>query len=260
MTDSRWLKGTVAGRRQWTKSLFSLYIEADPIKFEAGQFVKLALPDPDAAGVQGDAGLTGRPYSFVNAPGDRPHEFYCATVPQGPFSPRLAALVAGDVVWVARQPAGFLVMSEVPDAHSLWLMCTGTGIGPFLSILRTESPWKRYARIVLVQGTRRMAERTHRGIIEALTVEHPGQFQTISLLTRDPVRDEGAMLAGRIPQAIADGRLEAAVAMELKPGSAQVMLCGNPGMIEGVIEVLKARDMRKHRRRAPGHITVENYW
>lgn len=260
MTDSRWIKGTVAGRKQWTESLFSLYVEADPIKFEAGQFVKLALPDPGAAGAPGDAGLIGRPYSFVNAPGDRPHEFYCVTVPQGPLSPRLAALAAGDAIWVARQPAGFLVLSEVPDAHSLWLMCTGTGIGPFLSILRTEAPWKRYARIVLVQGTRRMTERTHRSIIEEIATEHPGQFQTVSLMTRDPVRDVGGMLAGRIPQAIADGRLEVAAATELQPGSSQVMLCGNPGMIEGVIGILKERDMRKHRRRAPGHITVENYW
>lgn len=260
MTDSRWIRGTVAGRRQWTESLFSLYVEADPIRFEAGQFVKLALPDPDAAGAPGDTGLIGRPYSFVNPPGDRPHEFYCVTVPQGPLSPRLARLAAGDAIWIARQPAGFLVLSEVPEAHSLWLICTGTGIGPFLSILRTEAPWKRYARIVLVQGTRRMTERTHRSIIEALAKGHPGQFQSVSLLTRDPVRDGEGILAGRIPQAIADGRLEAAAATELLPGSAQVMLCGNPGMIEGVIEVLNARDMRKHRRRAPGHITVENYW
>ena len=260
MTESRWIKGKVAGRKQWTENLFSLFVEADPIKFDAGQFVKLALPDLGTSGHQGDAGLIGRPYSFVNAPGDRPHEFYCVTVPQGPLSPRLAALSAGDAIWIARQPTGFLVMSEVPDAHSLWLICTGTGIGPFLSILRTDAPWKRYARIVLVQGTRRLAERTHRSIIETLAAERPGQFQSISLLTREPVRDGAGMLAGRIPQAIADGRLEAAAAMALQPDSAQVMLCGNPGMIEDVIEVLRARDMRKHSRRTPGHITVENYW
>jgi ferredoxin--NADP+ reductase len=260
VTDSRWIKGRVAGRKQWTENLFSLYVEADPIKFEAGQFVKLALPDTGGAGAQGDDGLVGRPYSFVNAPGDRPHEFYCVTVPQGPLSPRLASLVAGDAIWIARQPAGFLVLSEVPDAHSLWLICTGTGIGPFLSILSTQAPWRRYPRIVLVQGTRRLAERTHRSFIEALAAEHPGQFQSISLLSRDPVRQGDGMLAGRIPQAIADGRLEAVAATVLQPDSAQVMLCGNPGMIEGVIEVLKARAMRKHRRRAPGHITVENYW
>jgi ferredoxin--NADP+ reductase len=68
------------------------------------------------------------------------------------------------------------------------------------------------------------------------------------------------MLEGRIPKAIADGRLEAEAGAALHPDSAQVMLCGNPGMIEDVIAALKDRGMRKHRRRTPGHITVENYW
>ena len=124
----------------------------------------------------------------------------------------------------------------------------------------TEGPWKRDAWIVLVQGTRRMGARTHRSFIEALAAEHYGQIQTVSLVTRDPVRDGGGMLTGRIPQASADGRLEASAGTVLQPGTAQVMLWGNPGMIEGVIGVLKARHMSKHRRRAPGHITVENYW
>lgn len=250
----------MSGRRQWADTLFSLYVDADPIRFEAGQFIKLALPDPAEADSIEPAGLIGRPYSFVNAPGSRPHEFFCVTVPHGPLSPRLAAMQPGDPIFMARQPSGFLILSEVPDANSLWLISTGTGIGPFLSILSTDEPWRRYSKIVLVQGTRYLDERTHRDVIDAFAAEHPGQLRAISLLSRDAVQDGGGMLEGRIPRAIADGRLEAEAAVALHPDSAQVMLCGNPGMIEEVTEALKGRGMRKHRRRDPGHITVENYW
>src|SRR5439155_1344120 len=77
-----------------------------------------------------------RPFSFVNPPADPVHEFYGIVVPGGPLSPRLARLQPGDTLYLAPNPAGFLVLSEVPDAETLWLISTGTGIAPFLSILR----------------------------------------------------------------------------------------------------------------------------
>ena len=238
MTDARWLEARVAECRHWTDALFSLYVEADPVKFEAGQFAKLALPDLDGSGTEGAAGLIGRPYSFVNAPDGRPHEFFCVTVPKGPLSPRLAALKPGDPIFLARQPSGFLILSEVPDANSLWLICTGTGIGPFLSILRTEAPWKRYGSIVLVQCTRFLAEQTHRSIIESIETQHPSQFCAISLVTREAAHEGGRLMGGRIPQAISDGRIESVAGVPLQGDSAQVMLCGNPGMIQEVTGVL----------------------
>lgn len=258
MTESRWLKGTVVARRSWSGPLFSLHVKAGPLRFEAGQFVKLGLPA--LAGEPGDEGILGRPYSFVNAPDADTLEFLCIEVPGGPLSPRLAALQPGDEIHVARQPSGFLVLSELPDADTLWLICTGTGIGPFLSILRTEAPWRRFRRVLLVQGTRLLQERTHLDLIEALGMAHPAQFRHLSLVTREPVVESDHLLTGRIPQAIADGRLERAAGATLSPEGAQVMLCGNPAMITEVSDVLKARGMRRHRRRTPGQISVETYW
>src|SRR4029077_541396 len=75
-------------------------------------------------------------------------------LPEGPLSPRLARLAPGDRLFVAPNPAGFLVLSELPDAQSLWLISTGTGIAPFLSILRTDAPWKRFRNVVLVHAFR----------------------------------------------------------------------------------------------------------
>lgn len=258
MNESRWLKGTVVARRPWNGPVFSLLVDAAPLQFEAGQFVKLGLPA--LAGEPGDEGILGRPYSFVNAPAERPLEFLCIEVPGGPLSPRLARLAPGDPVHVARQPSGFLVLSELPDAPSLWLICTGTGIGPFLSILKTQAPWQRYGQVVLVQGTRLLQERTHLELIEGLRMAHPRQFRSLSLVTREPVDESPTLLSGRIPQAIVDGRLEQAAGVALAPATAQVMLCGNPAMIAEVSETLKARGMRRHRRRTPGQISVETYW
>jgi ferredoxin--NADP+ reductase len=246
-----WIEGTVAGQTQWTGRLLSLRVEtpAGAPAFEAGQFARLAL-DIDGERI-------ARPYSFVNAPGAAPLEFYYAIVDEGPLSPRLAKLTAGDRVYVAPNPAGFLVLSEVPDAANLWLFSTGTGIGPFLSILRTETPWKRFRRVVLVHAARHPAELVYGGVLEAVVQGHPEQFVLVRVTSREPADNA---LQGRIPGLVADGSLETRTGCELSATSAQVMLCGNPDMVKDVTAELALREMKKHRRRSPGHITVENYW
>ena len=131
---SQWLEGRVAARRDWTDSLHSLEVEAPELTFVAGQFARLALPAPPG---EKDP-MLGRPYSFVNPPHAPRHEFYFNVVPGGPLSPRLAALEAGDPIWLGARANGFFSVPEVPQAEALWCLATGTGIGPFLSILRTR--------------------------------------------------------------------------------------------------------------------------
>lgn len=244
----KWIEGAVAAQRRWTEGLFSLKVEAD-ISFEAGQFAKLALP------VEGE--MLARPYSFVNAPDERPHEFYYVTLPDGPLTQRLCKLQAGDRIYLAPRPAGFLALSEVPDGENLWLISTGTGIGPFLSILKTEAPWRRFRRVVLIHAVRRAEELTHRDSIEQLMRKHGEQMRTLSFVSRETA---AGALPGRIPAAIEDGRLEAAAGVALSAKTSQVMICGNPEMATDTSAVLARRGMKKHRRRDPGQITVENYW
>ncbi|HEY9379899.1 MAG TPA: ferredoxin--NADP reductase [Burkholderiales bacterium] len=246
---SKWIEGTVIGQKQWTERLFSLQVKAELPGFEAGQFAKLALA------VDGE--MVGRPYSFVNAPKERPYEFYYIVVPGGPLTPRLAKLEYLDNIYLAPNPSGFLVLSEVPDAEHLWMLSTGTGLGPFLSILKTDAPWRRFKKIVLVHAVRHGVELTYRDQIERLLAEHPEQLRMVSFVSRE--EHQGA-LSGRIPEAIADGRLEKAVGLEMSTHSSHVMLCGNPAMVSSVTEMLKTRGMKKHRRRDVGHITSENYW
>jgi len=239
-----WLEAKVLENRHWTDALFSLRVEGPRLAFEAGQFVRIAL---DIGGER-----IARPFSFVNPPADPRLEFYGIVLPEGPLSPRLARLAAGDSLFVASNPAGFLVLSELPDRDSLWLMSTGTGIAPFLSILRTEAPWKRFRNVVLVHAVRHAAELVYRETI--------GQMKNLRYVPFVSRESAPGALAGRIPAAVTDGRLEAAAGLRLEPETAQVMLCGNPDMLKDTTAALAARGLRKHRRRNPGHISVESFW
>jgi ferredoxin--NADP+ reductase len=242
---SQWLEARVLENRHWTDALFSLRVTGPQLGFEAGQFVRIAV-DPQVA----------RAFSFVNTPEDPVLEFYGIVVPQGPLSPRLARLRAGERLLVASNPAGFLVLSEVPDADTLWLVSTGTGIAPFLSILRTEAPWKRFRSIVLVHAVRHARELVYTDLIGKVHRENPGLFHYVTFVSRESA--PGA-LQGRIPAAMRDGRLEAAAGARLNE-RAHVMLCGNPDMLRDAQAALAERGLRKHRRRTPGHITVESFW
>ncbi len=243
--SERWLEARVVDNRHWTEALFSLRVEGAALSFEAGQFVRIAL---DIGGER-----VARPFSLVGPPQDPVLEFYGIVVPQGPLSPRLAALAPGDALYVAPNPAGFLVLSELRDAETLWLVSTGTGIAPFLSILRTEAPWRRFRKVVLVHAVRQARELVYQDLISPLKGRG---LSYVSFVSREAAP---ASLAGRIPAAIRDGRLEAAAGAALGPDS-QIMLCGNPDMLRDAAAALAERGLKKHRRRAPGHIVVESFW
>lgn len=239
-----WLEGKVAENRHWTEALFSLRVQGARLAFEAGQFVRIAL-DIDGERV-------ARPFSMVNPPDDPVLEFYGIVVPEGPLSPRLARLDVGDTLYVASNPAGFLVLSELPDAATLWLLSTGTGIAPFISMLRSGKPWRRFRDVVLVHAVRHARELVYRDEIDRMQ-----NLRYVPVVSRE---DTPAWLRGRIPQLLGDGRLEAAAGLKLARGNSQVMLCGNPDMLKDATAVLMERGLRKNRRRTPGHITVESFW
>jgi ferredoxin--NADP+ reductase len=245
----KWVEGTVVNQKRWTQTLFTLQVEAEVARFEAGQFAKLAFA------VEGE--MVARPYSFVNAPDERPHEFYYVTLPDGPLTQRLCKLQSGDAIYLAPRPAGFLALSEIPDGENLWLISTGTGVGPFLSILKTEGPWQRFRQVVLVHAVRHAEELTYRDSVARLLGEHGEQMRMVSFVSRE---SKPGALYGRIPLAIEEGRLEAAAGVALSAKTSQVMICGNPEMVTDTSAALARRGMKKHRRREPGQVTVENYW
>jgi len=243
-----WLEATVAERIRWNDGLYSLRFQAPLPAFKAGQFVRVAL-DVDGERV-------ARPYSLVNAPDETPQEIYFNVVPGGALSPRLARLEPGDTLFVHTSVTGTMTMERTPDHRHLWLFATGTALGAFLSILKTDAPWDRAERVVLCHSVRRGADLAYAETIRRLDERHGDRFDFVPLVTREAHPDA---LRARIPAALASGEIERRVGLELRPEDAHVMLCGNSAMIEETRERLEARGLRRHRRREPGHITVEKY-
>ena len=247
--STKWIEGRVVDQQRWTDRLYSIRVDAAVEPFRAGQFGRLALE------IGGE--MVTRPYSFVNAPHERPHEFHYIHLDEGPLTTRLVALALGDRIFLAPRAAGFLTLAEVPEAEYLWLLSTGTAVGPFLSILKTEEVWRRFARVVLAHAVRKSAELAYRETIDALRAAHPGQFTFAPFVSRE---ETDFAIRGRIPDAIQDGHLEATTGIGIDAHRSQVMLCGNPAMVTDTLAVLEARGLRRHKRKAPGHIHLESYW
>ena len=247
---ANWVTGKVVKVQNWTDALFSLTVHAPVAPFTAGQFAKLGL-DVDGERVQ-------RAYSYVNAPSNPDLEFYLVTVPEGKLSPRLAALKPGDEVQVVSEAAGFFVLEEVPDCDTLWMLATGTAIGPYLSILEEGKDLDRFKNLVLVHAARYAADLSYLPQMQALEARYAGKLRIQSVVSRETAP---GMLTGRIPFLIETGALEEAVGLPMNAESSHVMLCGNPQMVRDTQQLLtETRQMSKHLRRRPGHMTAEHYW
>ena len=244
-----WLEGRITEKRRWTERLYSLRIDAPINRFTPGQFIRIAL---DIGGER-----IARPYSCVNPPDEPGLEIYYNTVEGGPLTTALLDLGEGDTLWVGRNASGFFTLDEVPAAAQLWLLATGTGLGVFLCLLRTAEAWQRFEQLRLVHSVRRVEELTYRERIDEIRSAHPGRFDYIPMVSREAC---DFALAGRIPAAIEDGRLERRAGLRIDPDLSQVMLCGNQDMIRDTTQVLSERGLRRNRRRTPGHITTEKYW
>lgn len=245
---SNWKKGTVVEVTWWTDKLFSIKVKADIAPFKAGQFTKLAL--------QVGEKRVARAYSFVNSPNAEHHEFYLIEVDDGLLSPPLASLKIGDEVEIENQPSGFFTLDEVTDSEQLWLLSTGTAIGPFLSILSEAQLWSRFNHVVLVHGVRLNVDLTYQPLISEIADKY-AQFQYLPVVSRE-VTSLG--LNGRITQVLDSGELEAFTGLAISPELSQFMVCGNPQMVKDCTSLLMSRGLLRNRRASPGHITVEQYW
>lgn len=217
-------------------------------EFHPGQFMNLGLKLP--------GGFVSRSYSLASAPNE-PLEVLLARVDQGALTPALFELREGATVVLDAKPQGFFTFDYVPPHRDLWLLATGTGLGPFLSMLRSGKAFERAERVLLVHGTRGPLELAHRQELEALVSARAGAFRYVPVLSRE---SEAGALSGRLTQALTTGELERHAETQISPESSHFMLCGNPSMIDEVISLLAERGLRRHRQRTPGHITTEKYW
>ncbi|QSX32901.1 ferredoxin--NADP reductase [Shewanella avicenniae] len=243
-----WQSTNVIARIDWNERLFSLRLAAK-IPFEAGQFIKLSLPSEDRR--------LARAYSLVNSPTADFSEILAMEVADGQLSPRLHHLNVGDALDISTSATGFLTLSELPaQGEHLWLLATGTGVGPFISILQSSQVWQRFTQVVLVYGVRQVSDLAYREQIAQIAAARPN-FHFVSAISRQA--DETSY-PGRITTALETGELEKRVGLSLSPTQSQIMLCGNPEMIKQCNDLLTERGFSKNLRRAPGQITTEKYW
>ncbi|ACA85286.1 ferredoxin--NADP reductase [Shewanella woodyi] len=245
-----WVDGEVIERTDWCDNLFSLKIKASIEPYIAGQFIKLSQIINDKR--------IGRAYSIVNAPNSEYVEVLAVSVLDGLLSPNLQQLKVGDHIEVSSKAAGFMTLDEVPpQGQDLWLLATGTAVGPFISILETDEPWARFDHIVLVYGVREAKDLAYKEKLLALEKRYPNQFKLLFSVTRESYPNA---LESRISTALASGEIEQRLGLRLTAEDSQVMLCGNPEMIKDANNILLEKGLSKNLRRAPGQITIEKYW
>ena len=269
---------TVLSKTTWTPNLFSFTVSRpDSFKFTAGQFVRLGVnpsqlkyyqqQQGDTVNDVPDAALNEdifRAYSIVSSPFDEVLEFFSIVIPDGAFTSQLQHLEVGDELLLNTMPFGFLTLAryQKPLPKDLWLLATGTGLAPFLSMLQDLQTWEDYEHIILAYSARSIEELDYIDKIESLQedfgslVDNPAKLIFIPIVTREPV--EGAMTE-RLPKLLLDGTLQERAGIALDIDSTHVMLCGNPDMVEDTKEALKTLGLVMNRR-GEGNIAVENYW
>ena len=244
---------TVLSVHRWTNTLFSFTMTRPAhFKFTAGQFARIGLKVADE--------LVVRAYSVVSSPFDETLEFFSIVVPDGAFTSNLQHLKIGDELYLEKVPYGFLTLAryQLPLPKDVWLLATGTGLAPFISMLQDFETWSKYEKINLVYSVRTASELAYieriQEIAETFGEGYTG-FKFIPIITRDPK----ATLHERLPALIENGELEKVAGFEFNPKTTHVMLCGNPQMVDDTKDALKARGLTMNRR-GEGNIAVENYW
>ena len=253
MSIEKFSQEKVLSVHRWTDTLFSFTMTRPAhFKFTAGQFARIGLKVADE--------LVVRAYSVVSSPFDETLEFFSIVVPDGAFTSNLQHLQVGDELYLDKDPYGFLTLAryQLPLPKDLWLLATGTGLAPFISMLQDFETWSKYQQINLVYSVRTASELAYAERIEEIVASfgegHEG-FKFIPIITRDPQ----AALHERLPVLIQNGALAKAAGMDFNPTTTHVMLCGNPQMVEDTKAMLKSIGLTMNRR-GEGNIAVENYW
>lgn len=247
---------TITEIRTWTPHLFSFKITRfQGFRFIPGQFARLGLMGADGK-------IVWRAYSIVSASYDEHLEFYSIVVPGGEFTSRLSTLKVGDEIFVEKMNYGFLTTARFEQGRDLWMLSTGTGLAPFISILMELDTWENYDRLILVHSVRETAELAYADTLESLCEheffsEYAHKLTYVPIVTREPV--EG-WLKDRIPSLLSSGELEARVGLQLDQTRSRIMICGNPEMVDDTRHWFIDRGYALSRRGAPGHLAVENLW
>jgi ferredoxin--NADP+ reductase len=244
---------TVEQVHHWTDRLFSFRCTRNTaLRFSAGQFLMIGLVV--------DGKPLVRAYSVASAPFDEHLEFLSIKVPEGPLTSRLQHIRPGDEILIGRKSVGTLVPDALLPGKTLWLYGTGTGLAPFMSLIREPDVYDRFERVVLLHGVREVKELAYQDYItrELPADEHLGELIDGKLIyypsvTREPFRNQG-----RITDLIRNGKLFTDLGLpEFDPEHDRVMLCGSPEMLAETKALLEERGFTEGANSRPGNYVIE---
>jgi len=223
---SAFFEETILSVHHWTDTLFSFTCTRDPtFRFKSGQFTMIGLM------------VDGRPllraYSMVSGHWQENLEFLSIKVPDGPLTSRLQHLQVGDTVLIGRKPVGTLLPETLLAGRNLYMVATGTGVAPFMSLIRDPDTYEKFDRVVLAHGCRHVAELAYDAEITALS-EHEllGEFAADKLLYYPTVTREAFRHQGRVTELLFSGRMPAELGLAPVDRTVdRVMLCGSPGLL-----------------------------
>ena len=243
--------------RRWTDRLFSFAVERpESFRFRSGEFVMLGLPAAEPGGKP-----VLRAYSIASPAWADELEFFSIQVPDGPLTSRLGRLEAGARILLGRKPTGTLVLDALRPGRRLYLIASGTGLAPWLSVLRDPETWERFEQVVVTHTVRDAGDLAYRQFLEGGLHDDPlvgeaaaGRLVYYPTVTRGPF-----VRAGRITDRIADGRLFADLGLPsgFDPASDRVMLCGSMAMIRDVAALLETAGLVEGSNAAPGDYVLE---
>jgi ferredoxin--NADP+ reductase len=225
------------------------------ITFEPGQYTTLGVagePSPD-----GKVRLIRRAYSIASAPEAQGGvEFLIVHVPEGELTPKLWSLRPGDPLFMDERCKGLFTLGDIGPEQDLIMISTGTGLAPFMSMLRHFREKKRWRRFVVINGVRVPEDLAYREELDSIC-QGCTDIRYVPMVTRAP---NFAGLKGRIPTLLEGDAFENATGVPLLAESCHVFLCGNPDMVESIQATLESRGFKPHARRNPGNIHFEKYW
>ncbi len=221
----------------WNETVFSFTTTRDhALRFENGHFVML--------GLQVDGKPLMRAYSIASANHEEHLEFLSIKVADGPLTSRLQNIKPGDEVLVSRKPTGTLTLHDLKPGKRLYMLSSGTGLAPFMSLIKDPSVYERFEKVILVHGVRYRSELAYRDYIEWELTHHEylGELVRNQLIYFPTVTRERFRYQGRITTLIETGELFERVGMPpLDPAEDRVMICGSPAMLSDLSGLLEAR-------------------
>lgn len=250
---SNFYEERVLSVHHWTDTLFSFTTTRDAsFRFKNGQFTMI--------GLKVDEKPLLRAYSLASTNYDEDLEFFSIKVPDGPLTSRLQNLKVGDPIIVGKKAVGTLVLDNLRDGKRLFLLGTGTGLAPFLALIRDPETYERYAQVVLVHGCRQVAELAYGERIQSELPQDEFLGETIRnqltyypTVTREPFRNRG-----RITDLIASGQLFSDIGQPgFDPEGDRFMLCGSPQMLADLKAIFEARGLAEGNTGEPGDYVIE---